>query len=437
MTYDSNTLKKDLVYSSIKITRTNVETKGYTGFLLPLLENNTYSIVIDYSTMHTVKKGWIDDALQVLSVPQTVYACDTYANSTIAMGCFALPSLMLRSLWTNTEFRLSDMEAIQRVSLAVQCKYHAKLMNGHLLNNHSTYSGMNLLEGDCLKNLGVESMKCHSTRKEENTVAVYFTQYKRNYLKRQLESLFKSSIKINELLIYQGEQRQNYGLIVKNYPMCKHFWTTNWNNPFFLRFLIPFIVKSFYIINLDDDILLQRRTLESMLDVVKKYDAITSAQGRRVKKLDFNSPKLVQSVIMSSPKEYNTVDFLVICYAMKLEYAKVFWRYRYMIARNGEDIHISATNMMECQRRSMIRKKGPQTEFTSILDGAGASTKKNHFLHRGILVRTWIMSGYPIMNPKALVNFPSLTNETMSYFRSQIRYVDYVSDVCCPCTIVY
>lgn len=141
MTYDANTLKKDLVYSSIKITRTNVETKGYTGFLLPLLENNTYSIVIDYSTMHTVKKGWIDDALQVLSVPQTVYACDTY--------------------------------------------------------------------------------------------------------------------------------------------------------------------------------------------------------------------------------------------------------------------------------------------------------KKNHFLHRGILVRTWIMSGYPIMNPKALVNFPSLTNETMSYFRSQIRYVDYVSDVCCPCTIVY
>lgn len=430
MTYDNAILKRDLHYPSIKITRTNVETNGYTGFLLPLLENNTYSIVIDYSTMRTVKKGWFDKALQALATPRTVYTCDTYANSTIAMGCLALPSLMLHSLWTNTEFRLSDMKAIPRVSLAVQCKYHAKLVNGRLLNNHSPFRGVNLLEGDCMKNLGVESMKCHSTRKEENTVAAYFTQYKRNYLKRQLEYLFNSTVKISELLIYQGEQHQNYGSVVKNYPMCKHIWTTNWNNPFFLRFLIPFMVKSFYVINLDDDILLQTRTLESMLDVVKKHDAVTSAEGRRVTKLDFNSPTLHQVGVKPIPDRYQTVDFLVICYAMKLEYAKVFWRYRYMIARNGEDIHISASNMMECNRRSIIRKKGPQTEFIGIRDDKGASLKKNHFLHRGMLIRTWIMSGYPIMNPEALVNFPTLTNETINYFKSQIRYVDYISDVC-------
>ena len=47
MTYNSTILENDLNMKQVKIVRENIETYGYTAFLLPLLENNTYSLVID------------------------------------------------------------------------------------------------------------------------------------------------------------------------------------------------------------------------------------------------------------------------------------------------------------------------------------------------------------------------------------------------------
>lgn len=282
----------------------------------------------------------------------------------------------------------------------------------------------------CIQRLSLTTMKCSSKRKEDGSVAVYFTQYKRNYIAEQLKALNRSTTVIKELIIYQGEQHLNYGSVLKEYPFIKHIWTTNWNNPFFLRFLIPFMVDSYYIINLDDDILTQKRTLDSMIDVVKNQDAVTAFEGRIVKKLDFVKSHLNQQVVYSTPDKYQIVDFLVISYAMKLEYVKIFWRYRYMMERNGEDIHLSASNKIECNRPSMIRIKTEDSGFDKINDDKGASLKPTHFHHRGLLLRAWIMSGYDIINKQALVHFPSMTNQSTEYYRNRIRYRDYEFDVC-------
>ena len=51
--------------------------------------------------------------------PKQVYACGVYSDFDSAIGCLLLPSLMLRSLWTSTEFRKSSMSAIERVSLTL------------------------------------------------------------------------------------------------------------------------------------------------------------------------------------------------------------------------------------------------------------------------------------------------------------------------------
>ena len=97
-----------------------------------------------------------------------------------------------------------------------------------------------------------------------------------------------------------------------------------------------------------------------------------------------------------------------------------------MMERNGEDIHLSASNRIECNRPSIIRKKIPDGMFKDIShDKKGASLKPTHFYHRGQLLRTWIMSGYSILKPKALVHFPKMTNQTRNFFRSNIRYEDY------------
>ena len=77
------------------------------------------------------------------------------------------------------------------------------------------YSGDKSIMDNCIERLSIQDMKCSSKRKDDNSVAVYFTQYKRNYLDRQLPTLFKSSVHINELIIYQGEQHYNYGPIIQ------------------------------------------------------------------------------------------------------------------------------------------------------------------------------------------------------------------------------
>ena len=79
-----------------------------------------------------------------------------------------------------------------------------------------------------------------------------------------------------------------------------------------------------------------------------------------------------------------------------------------MMERNGEDIHLSAANRIECNRPSIIRKKLSNNLYTDLSqDKKGASLKPTHFYHRGQLLRTWIMSGYSILKPKALVHFLS------------------------------
>lgn len=90
MTYNSTILETDLNIKRVKIVRENIETKGYTAFLLPLLENNTYSLVIDLDNWSISKENWIDTAIQEVRKPKQVYACDVYNNFDSAIGCLLL-----------------------------------------------------------------------------------------------------------------------------------------------------------------------------------------------------------------------------------------------------------------------------------------------------------------------------------------------------------
>ena len=88
------------------------------------------------------------------------------------------------------------------------------------------------------------------------------------------------------------------------------------------------------------------------------------------------------------------VDFLVVSYCLKLEYAKVFWRYRGMMVRNGEDIHLSMTNHLECDRKSIIPPIISDSKPTTLQDNLGTSLLKDHMTNRGALLRAWIVVGY-------------------------------------------
>ena len=423
MTYESSILNRDLDHKNVKITRSNVEKEGYLSFLLPLLENNTYSLIIDMNDMkRPVNDGWVDLGLRtMMSETNSIYSCGTYSNAEVALGCLFVPSLQLRTLWTKTELRVNDERAMNRLCQSFQCKYHSKLLTHNINTSQKSFTGKVYSRSTCIQELDIDDMMCNSKHQNDGSVSLYFSLYKRNLLMKQMEQITNSTISINEFIIYQGEMHQNYKEVKERYPFLKHLWTTNWNNPFFLRFMVPLLLRSYIIYNIDDDVYVGKNTLKSMMNVVVEDDAVTAFFGRKITKLVYNPSIFEQSGISQNNKK-TVVDFLVVSYCLKLEYAKVFWRYRGMMIRNGEDIHLSMTNHLECNRNSIIPQIISDSRPRVIPDKLGTSLLKDHYINRGALLRTWILLGYQPINNNTLVHYPKFSNQMKSYYEARLRY---------------
>ena len=423
MTYDQSILNTDLQHNEVRITRSNVETNGYLSSLLPLLENSTYSIIIDLTDFkRPINDGWIDFALQSIIVDShSLYSCGFYKDTTVAFGCLLTPSRLLRSLWMNTEFRINSERALSRITRAIQCKYQMKLHTDFIIPSKSLPSSVKEASMSCDQLTSITNMKCHSNRVNDQSVCAYFSLYKRNHVPEQLKSLFASSVKPAEIILYQGEMHFNFKSVHDANPSIKHLWTTNWNNPFFLRFMIPFLSNSYYFFNIDDDLILGRNTLQTMKDVMDQKNAIPAAYGRYIRDYRFNPPFFDQKVVRPT-EEMQSVDFLVVSYGLKLEYVKVFWRYRGMMVRNGEDIHLSMTNHLECNRDSVVPIKTENSSIENLGDdGVASFNKPGHMENRAILIRTWITMGYQPMKPQSLP-LPVISKEMRQFYLSRLRY---------------
>ena len=424
MTYDQAILDTDLQHKEVKITRSNVETNGYLSSLLPLLENSTYSLIVDLTDLiRPITNGWIDFALQhVMADSHAMYLCGVYENSTVALGCLLVRSRLLRSLWMNTEFRVSSEHALGRIAHAMECKYILRLQTDSLAHSKALPLSAKEASMSCDKLTSIVSMKCHSNRTNDESVCAYFSLYKRNHVLEQMKSLQASSVKPNEIILYQGEMHHNHKEVYDQYPSIKHLWTTNWNNPFFLRFMVPFLSNAFYFFNIDDDLILGNNTLKAMKDVIDQKDAIPAAYGRFVDSLTFNPPRFNQLGVDPS-QEMQPVDFLVVSYGLKLEYVKVFWRYRGMMVRNGEDIHLSMTNHLDCNRDSVVPVMIENAEIQNLgRDSVASYMKPGHMENRAILLRTWVTVGYEPMKAQSL-QLPVISKDMRQFYLSRLRYL--------------
>ena len=93
-----------------------------------------------------------------------------------------------------------------------------------------------------------------------------------------------------------------------------------------------------------------------------------------------------------------------------------------MMIPNGEDIHLSMTNHLECNRKSMIPQIIPDSRPKTILDNLGTSLLKDHMINRGALLRTWIVLGYQPINRTSLVNYPKISRAMKWYYKARLRY---------------
>ena len=104
-----------------------------------------------------------------------------------------------------------------------------------------------------------------------------------------------------------------------------------------------------------------------------------------------------------------------------------------MMVRNGEDIHLSMTNHLECNRDSVVPVKKPKSKILNLGRDSVASFKKpGHMENRAILIRSWVTVGY---QPMKMIPLPRISEEMRQFYLSRLRYctVSLAIRLCTKC----
>ena len=93
-----------------------------------------------------------------------------------------------------------------------------------------------------------------------------------------------------------------------------------------------------------------------------------------------------------------------------------------MMVRNGEDIHLSMTNHLECNRArdSVVPIKKPKSKILNLgRDSVASFNKPGHMENRAILIRSWVTVGY---QPMKMIPLPRISEEMRQFYLSRLRY---------------
>ena len=428
MTYDLSVLEKDKSTTIPFIVRSNVEKQGYMSFVLPLLYNSTFSLVIDADDLLALPSSdWMDGALAAIQThPSVVPVCGLYPNSQVGRGCMLMRSIDLRYIWSMTTFRRKSMRAMEAFSHVLRCKFDFALTDSILPSPRlvkTAFTPSTFVKENCEQVYEVEDFKCDAHYRNDHTTGVVISQYKRPYLTKQLQALQQSDANVTETIVVQGGHKINLESVLKSWPSVRHVWMTNWDSPFFFRFLLSFELSAYYIHHLNDDIVVGKTTLTALNQVASKYNAPVTTDGRLVTDLDYREGVFKQKCLHAQNGPATEADFIIGLFGGRMESMKVFWRYRPMTQRNGEDIHHSLSNNVECGVKSRVLGVRKESDRIKDLgnDGNGASLKSDHAMIRGQLVRNWVLQGAHLIQ----MPFTSFPREYEKYKSVSMRYFNY------------
>lgn len=405
--YDPATLDRDVQLSYPYVIRSNVEKDGYLSFVAPLLYNSTYTLIIDSDelTDRLPSSTWLNEALAAInSDPTVVPVCGLYESSQVARGCMLVKSLDLRYIWTMTTFRRKKTKAMEIMSHILRCLYHYRLVDSldprpELVP--TTVQPSPYVETECVKAYDVMDFQCNANYPVERTTGIVLSQFKRPYLEQQLRSIRNSNINCREIIIVQGGLHKNYGPVLNKWPAVKHVWMTNWDSPYFFRFLLSFELTSYYIHQVNDDIVFGRTTLHTLNQLSSKHHSPVGVKGRTILSLDYKNGLFTQTIEQLGT---TSADFLIGTFGGMMEHMKIFWRYRAYTQRNAEDIHFSLSNVMECKTLSRVplalRRLDAITDYGT--DQFASYLKSGHFQIRGKILRFWFSQGAPFLKRDVL-----------------------------------
>ena len=198
LTYDRSVLEGDKAKHTPFIVRSSVEEDGYLSFILPLLYNSTYSLIIDAQDLFS-SSNWIDKAIVTIhNNPSLVPVCGLYPNSQVGRGCMLMRSIDLRHIWSMTTFRRKSERAMEAFSHMLRCKFDLSLTDAILLPirfHRTSYTPAAYVKENCEKAYDVENFTCNVHYRNDGSTGV-LSQFKRTWLDDQMKSLNQSDTRV-------------------------------------------------------------------------------------------------------------------------------------------------------------------------------------------------------------------------------------------------
>ena len=451
MSYDEEFLNEDERVLYPYIIRSNYEDNGYLPFIVSLLHNSTYTMIVkDEGFEQGLPDGdWLDDAVERVESGDVVVTCNAYTDSVNGKrvmtpeGCLFMKSLSLRSIIVNTAFQINDLDPFFFFQQAFQCLFGSATVvlpcttyqSPHSRQSFSLISSLfhteSAISSSCRKELGLQPVGCQTRPKKIKEVSILLSQFKREYIYEQLEAILTSSIPVAEILLYQNNVNKNYQMVFQKWPMITHIWSTNWSSPFFMRHLLPLLFRTPYHIVFDDDIIPGEETIGKLLRTVRQYNAPSGVGGRVITESNYREGSYRMYCVDCSLRLVTLpVDYVIQVYAKTAVMGKVYWRYRPWTHRNGDDIHGSMSWFFECGRRAMRPALvGPALYKNYGVDSVASFRTVTHNIVRPQAYRNWLMAGYESYYDRLVkVEYPAW-NRTLAdaYLRQYVKYF------CCVC----
>lgn len=175
-----------------------------------------------------------------------------------------------------------------------------------------------------------------------NKLLVILTQYKRNNLESQLNSVHNQTVKPDIIVVFQNEQHVSIEHLKEKYNFI-HV-KNSYNTKFFGRFTYCLNFDVEYCIIMDDDIIPGGNCFNNYLQQCKEYNAIIGGNGRIALNNKFKDLKFPQEVGIRN--KALKVDFVGHLWCVKQEFIRTMLSIKPFTYDTGEDMHLCFSNKL-------------------------------------------------------------------------------------------
>lgn len=181
---------------------------------------------------------------------------------------------------------------------------------------------------------------------------VVLTQYKRNHLEKQLESISKQTIKPDYLVVLQNENHVDITHLKKEYNFI-HIYS-DYNTKFFGRFSNCFVYPVDICMVLDDDIIPGKNCFKNYMEQCINLNSIIGGNGRIGY---YNTFKFKNPGDYGIRKKNTLIDFVGHIWCFKKEWLYYMFAIKPFTYDTGEDMHLCYSSKVLGNINSYIAKQ--------------------------------------------------------------------------------